>query len=82
MAGERLLQVRLDEGRTAEGHAQSNEATLLRAQRSITNPHCRVRSELRDCIRQSSGSIPHTSLRGIQAQSGPLLDLVLETAVE
>ena len=57
MAGERLLQVRLDEGWTAEGHAQSNEATLLRAQCS--------------CIRQSSGNIPPTSLGGIQAQSGP-----------
>ena len=36
MAGERLLQVRLDEGRTAEGQYQSNEAMLFRAQRRIT----------------------------------------------
>ena len=41
MAGERLLQVRVDEGRIAVGHAQSNEAALLRAQRRITTPHCR-----------------------------------------
>ena len=55
MAGERLLQVRLDESRTAKRHAQSNEAAKFRAQRRITNPHFRLRSDLRNCIKQDAG---------------------------
>ena len=82
MAGERLLQVRLDQCRTADGHAQSNEAALFRAQRRITNPHCRLRSKLRDRVRQDAGRIPHTSFGGIQAQSGPLPEQSLQAAVE
>ena len=63
------------------GHAQSNRAVLFRAQRMITNPHSRLRSELRNPIRQNAGRIPHTSFGGIQAQTGPLPDELLETAV-
>ena len=76
------MQVRLDEGRTAEGHAQSNKAVLFRAQRMITNPHSRLRSELRNAIRQDAGRISHTSFGGIPAQTGPLPDELLETTGE
>ena len=64
------------------GHAQSNRAVLFRAQRMITNPHSRLRSELRNPIRQNAGRIPHTSFGGIQAQTGPLPDELLETTGE
>ena len=74
MGGERLLQVRLDEGRTAE---RPPKATRPRC--SGLNPHCRV-SELTALGRAPAAF--HARVLEAFKQSGPLPDQVLETAVE
>ena len=74
--------MRLDEGRTADGDAQGNEAALFWAQGEVPNPDLRLGRKLQDSSRQHSRRIPNSCFGGIQAESSPLPDQLLEAAVE